>query len=141
MRDLKFRAWDGHTMHNPNDCDEFDFYISCEGEIKFIEETSLGGYEPFRHFRHRQSWQVMQFTGLQDKNGVEIYEGDILATSNNGKDGADIWILEVMGEVYWNGKFACWNHRIALNDDESIYSPQYVEVIGNIYQNPELLKS
>jgi len=84
--------------------------------------------------------ELMQFTGLLDKNGVEIYEGDVLATSNDGQDGADVWGQEVLGAVYWNDKFACWNHHIALNDDESIYSLQYVKVIGNIYQNPDLLE-
>ena len=112
-RPIKFRAWTPrHKIMNPDVC-----LCRCESD-----------------------WIIMQFTGLLDRHGTEIYEGDVLATSNNGKDGADVWEREIIGEVYWNDKFACWNHRIALGDDDSIYALRYIEILGNIYEHPELVR-
>ena len=80
---------------------------------------------------------LMQYTGLKDKNGVEIYEGDILSLIRcldkhficmcnklPDKDFTDVVIFE-------NGEFTC-------NELGNI--PDYYEIIGNIYENPELLK-
>lgn len=70
---------------------------------------------------------LMQFTGLLDKNGTEIYEGDILVMnieSNFKKKRSEPFVME------WNPHTAAWAN----------YSPrEIVEVIGNIYENPELI--
>ena len=74
---------------------------------------------------------VGQYTGLKDKNGREIYEGDVLKN-----DYGDIWV------VVWNGT----GFMLELNgESKNIYSAnEYYfsgcEVIGNIYENPELLE-
>lgn len=64
---------------------------------------------------------VGQYTGLKDKNGVEIYEGDMLKT-----------VFEKPIQVYWNNEMSCFYPLVSLR-------PESVEVIGNIYENPELL--
>ena len=81
---------------------------------------------------------VCQFTGLYDKNGRKIFEGDIVVF-------ADFFNDEIhRGVVYWCD-LAFWFDCTETEGDEGMYSLAYIsvnvlEVIGNIYDNPELLK-
>jgi len=88
-----------------------------------------------------------QCLGVKDKNGKLIYEGDILATSNNdSREGTcDTWDKEDLGytAVKWDQDFFCfsctdWNFEPV--DYDSTYSLDFVEVVGNIHENPELLE-
>ena len=112
MREIKFRAWDKNNKQ----------WIYCE------VRSGGEGYVEFRRVRYLTSieteeWQ--QYTGLKDKNGKEIYEGDIL-----GQEGG--WIIEVK---YINGGF-----RLNTNHISDYSISKWYKVIGNIYENPELLK-
>lgn len=71
--------------------------------------------------------KVMQFTGLKDKNDKEIYEGDIVET-RYGK-----------GKITYDETNACFTPNVAAMDFEA-WDIDYLEVIGNIYENPELIK-
>lgn len=122
MREIKFRAWDGEQMHKAFDLTQ----------------------NPIYWWKDNFDYPLMQYTGLKDKNGVEIYEGDILSSS--GGYGGDL-----IGSVYWgvlsdtdgwsHGAYQCW-----VCDGESLFdlaganSDASCEVIGNIYENPELLE-
>ena len=78
---------------------------------------------------------VCQFTGLFDKNGERIYEGDILDHIIQ-KD-----VLTNRGVVVWDGENARW--ALQLNTMKPcfyMYNPETVEIVGNIYDNPELLR-
>lgn len=74
---------------------------------------------------------VGQHTGLNDKNGKEIYEGDILIYDGNGTSGVVRFNRSSYEFQYGNGKYQylCFRH----------YKSENFEVIGNIYQNPELI--
>ena len=89
---------------------------------------------------------LMQFTGLQDKNGKEIWEGDIVEiTSHN-----PYW----RAKVEWGGKWGARgfvltgikpfaNHRVEYSNDSlnETWENNYIKILGNIYENPELLET
>ena len=110
MRDIKFRAWS--TIRKP----------------KMIEWKDLRGSPAVDIFEESEEWKVMQFTGLHDKNGKEIYEGDIVTTYGQNPDTI----------IFASGCFYLEN---AMQFYEATYWGDELEIIGNIYENPELLKS
>ena len=74
----------------------------------------------------------MQYTGLHDKNGKEIYEGDILQIRFFEYDPDEVVFIDACFELYGkDGHYAC--------DLKQVYSVS--EVVGNIYENPELLET
>ena len=110
QREIKFRAWDKfrRIMCNHEDINIWD---------RFMKDDMSNQYSP-----------LMQFTGLHDKNGKEIYEGDVLKDYDIGKT----------YQIFWFDKG--WY----LKDGTGYYFGTYFAdqkiVVGNIYENPELLK-
>lgn len=133
-REIKFRAWDGKTMYLPDMSTEDDFYITCDGEIKYQKET---GYERHLGNYHRKNWTVMQYTGLNDKNGVEIYEGDIVDIVRNKQKNKNITHDTGVHKIVWiNGGLFVEGYSNDLGWQCENFD---VEVIGNIHENKELL--
>ena len=123
MRKIKFRAWD-KTMNMMiyQDDTEFKFRLTGKG----IEVDDLTFVDTAFNEKHEDiDCEVMQSTGLEDKNRVEIYEGDIVS-----------YILWLDGEKRKTIVANVDKFRFAVNED--IYGD--IEVIGNIYENPELVK-
>ncbi|TEA91086.1 hypothetical protein TK35_04075 [Lacticaseibacillus paracasei] len=128
-REIKFRVWDHNTdtMMIP---DNFEF---CDGEICWIDAGREAGPKSGNDGDPGQ-FEIMQYTGLKDKNGREIYEGDVLDIGLRNQDGKPV-IAPVSYETYAagyvldNGGNGIWQR---LTED--------CEVIGNIFENPELLE-
>ena len=116
-RVIKFRAWDSARKKMFTNPEWVSFRVDFSGELK------ASNYHPNGD---EQRLAVMQFTGLLDVNGVEIYEGDILECEEH-----------FYYEISWHNKHCCWWVSDVGGLDEL---PPSAKVIGNIYQNPELLK-
>ena len=116
MRELKFRIWN-----------ELQFVTKSEVYIK-ASNGSLWDYDDGNLWS--ATAKIQQFTGLLDKNGVEIYEGDILSYEGIHKVGDGISIVS-----FKDGSFR-FGDEFADQD-----SANYYEIIGNIFENSELLKA
>jgi len=118
---------------------EFRVYSKEEKKITyFYNISSLDLIDSVFEETQIQGDVIMQNTGLKDKNGKEIYEGDIIEIHSRGID--FIFLIEEINLKYQNGlkgkllKNSEWEHLF--------YSPfwEESEIIGNMYENPELLK-
>ena len=138
MREIKFRAWNGEMMSKPFSptdltVTEYRSWIDNDG-VSVAWPTENGSCN---------NW--MQYTGLKDKNGVEIYEGDIVDW-NNGVGG---WsrFKSTRAVVEWDKANPCFVLKDMAKKENPNYQYDFVccgyasiEVIGNIHENPELLK-
>lgn len=145
MREIKFRVWHEDVM----------LFSPCVEELLFED----GGY--WTHIRQGDVAEIMQYTGLKDKNGKEIYEGDIIKTPyafNGGsffdpEDWIGIWIGKVIFSAYHGAivrKALVWDGA-AMDDDLISYVNKPIvkkstwsvkrncEIVGNIHENKELL--
>ena len=130
MRDLKFRLIDTKSAVR---IDPKEFFIT-DSEV-FIYYSDFDNSEK-ADMRHHV---ILQFTGLKDCNGDEIYEGDILSTDLSRpylivefRNGAFMYQCHDSGRNYYDFMEPV-NERLKTNT-------KYHEVIGNIYENPELLE-
>ena len=115
MRTIKFRFWDVPRG-------------------KMIFPSNNGNLDDLVESKH---WKVMQFIGLKDKNGKEIYEGDILKMESYQREGVIIYYgggFKLKLHKNWEG----WNQPSIVSF--ASYCPQDAEVIGNIYEDEHLLE-
>jgi uncharacterized phage protein (TIGR01671 family) len=142
-REIKFRAWD--KVHECYLYDVQNAYDTLSGCVKYENgEDADYDEECFAGFLDNDQYVVEQYTDLHDKNGREIYEGDIVKVT--GEDGESyIATVKWFGDEDYPafdlaGIPAAWNYD--ANALATIFQSgvETCEVIGNIFENPELLE-
>lgn len=136
MRDIKFRVWVktaevkdgkvrspfmGKVLVLDTLMEEVAVALTETTETKDYSTTTEGHYAEFSF----EDVELMQYTGLKDKNGTEIYEGDVV-----------LW-FGVKAQIHWADGHAGFFHG---SDDLYKRYAEQAEIIGNIYENKELIK-
>ncbi len=134
MREIKFRAWLPErkemlivtTVSFLRNASDSKYVRACDG---YYPET---GIHPATFSLNEAS--LMQYTGLHDKNGTEIYEDDLVLFEYSGAEEPDPCRV-IFSDFQWKIKSEDGN----WGDDLNEFNSEELEVIGNIYENPELL--
>lgn len=139
MREIKFRAW----IKEQNIMLRWIRNIWCTNngeQLEWINERNSDHYDYLKndytnllYGRNGDGVVLMQYTGLKDKNGKEIYEGDIANAIVVDFDHPEE--IEIGKVVFKEGEWVIENKK----DSYPLYYQDEVEIIGNIHENPELL--
>jgi len=134
MREIKFRAWDKDYMYmnhkvmvgNVWDEDNYHAHVIWVDAEDVDYECESG----WMNFDEHSNIEIMQYTELKDNNGVDIYEGDIIWDAH----------AEIHGKVTFDEGAFCVEWDTHIEHLNEVVSDYYAEVIGNIYENPELME-
>jgi len=131
MRKIKVRAW--HKVRK----EMYEVYGLSRG---FVFKDSLDGFGTPGNPDLIEHVELMQYTGLKDKNGIEIYEGDIMINEKTKE----------VSHIEYSNEHACFR-AVAIHKDYKVSSAiinlvyhgdlRDMKVSGNIYKNPELLEA
>ncbi len=119
MREIKFRAWDT-DKNKMVKVDTIDFYNGNVNDVDFYNQEMHFGFSTI----------LLQYTGLKDKNGTEIYEGDIIKYVYRKPMLPELYVVKDMTNY----------HDMRILEKIISKTLSVVEVIGNIYEHPHLLK-
>lgn len=126
MREVKFRAWDKTESRM--------FVLHGHHDSLWFPPTGIAQYMNMQNGSGGDEYELMQYTGLEDKNGVEMYEGDIVNFSFRMGRNEPQHFEGVLVEVD-----PIWGSTVSADDTYSLGRCHDIEVIGNIYENKELL--
>lgn len=118
-REIKFRAFYDNRMHDNPEAMRILYNNSTEGSLT-------------------PKYPIMQFTGLKDKNGKEIYEADIVKVTDEADKTSELSDTGI-GVVEWLESWGFWNVSVIENGLGDLLREGYIEVIGNIHEHPHLL--
>ena len=121
---FRFRVW----CKNHKEWEKHDCFLSQDGQLNQFCNGRL--LPPMRQDTHI----VCMSTDLCDKNGKEIFEGDVIR--------AELIVdrdIPTMGKVVWSDDYSGWANANDVGET-MLYQLATIEVIGNIYENPELLE-
>lgn len=127
-REIKFRAWDKTNNRWINDT---EFLIDSDGLVLLFDSergNEVKGLSGKWRTADEEEIILLQSTGLKDKNGKEIYEGDIVFSDGH------------KGIVVYEKEFAGFYVQEIGSEFSAKLKQALMEIIGNIYENPELLK-
>ena len=126
MREIKFRAWDiGQEMLDHEN-------LMSQRYSKYDDDN----------ISNDTSHKIMQYTGLKDKNGKEIYEGDILENKRSGGVFEVLWGVPNESYAGWAVKWKLQDFDIGHINYDLLYFKERMdncEILGNIHENPELI--
>lgn len=152
MRELKFRVWDEYNeeyLDISKGMNDGLVGVTADGDnILFLEDGQVQKYRVYDKavyddngeeiFKKEDVYIVEQDTGLKDKNGRKIYEGDIVKLEMWDDRLEKMVYIHTTG-VIWNTRYARFDttHRDVLSDE---LAGDCFEVVGNIHENPELVE-
>lgn len=131
MRKIKFRAWDNDI--GVMITQSRDYHLSVLSAD--IGENHWDGSIGEQTAKEAERFKIMQYTGRKDKNGADIYDGDLLGIPGDPREPV---------EVFWSDRRSAFLLRNASKTWSEYFSDRNWDdhqVIGNIYENPELLES
>jgi len=127
----KFRVWDkkNNRYRNPH-----NYYIALSCSGKLFTLNCDGSYTE----SCKDDFIIEFCTGLKDKHGTLIFDGDKLNSQNDGKDGCDVWSFNEFLDliVVWQDEYCCWS-GLPDFDSDSVHSLERIEIIGNIHDTKQ----
>lgn len=135
MSKAKFKIWD--KTRNKwlfSNCGQF--LLTQDGNVMF----HMDGDNPLEPIIDQIEYEVLMYTGLKDKNGKEICQGDIVERKCGNTGKTILRQVEYIGVSFCTKNGSFYNQKTKQREYCYIPLKPYVKVVGNIYENPELLK-
>lgn len=127
VKALKFRVWDGRNLLRAGSPESYHFAVSFDGDVVRAGDTG---------FEFAGYMSVMQYTGLKDKNGTDIYFGDLVRQDGNASV-YEVW-ADYAGGALPRRRNAIVENWLPVRMPEAVCVTW--EVVGNIYENRDLMR-